>query len=61
MVQIDDLLAEYVQGTISEEKGLPITKENYERLIEDLREKERNSHGIVKNDQVIKFLREWFE
>lgn len=38
-----------------------ITQENYIEIITDLLEEEEASRGLVKNEEVVKFLERWFE
>lgn len=60
MNEMDVMLAKYVEETIPKMRGQPITSENYLVVVEHLREEERQSYGIIKRSEIIKFLEEWF-
>lgn len=60
MNEMDVMLAKYVEETIPKMRGQPITAENHLIVVEHLREEERQSYGIIKRSEIIKFLEEWF-
>lgn len=41
--------------------GSPITGDNYVEIIARLTHEEKQTFGMVKHDNIIKFLKEWFE
>jgi hypothetical protein len=56
---LDDAMREYC-SEIDDDWGYDITEENYGGVIAILKEEEEKSHGIVKNDAIVKFLERWF-